>query len=151
VQGDTKLVSLRSQRIFGAEPRACCFYGWRWFYAKASTDGGGEVGDRGVLQGGARRTNRSLAARGSDAPDLHGFRSRVPGVASSAPERPRGARRPDSERRGVEQIVVWVRFSDGEGDGKIKYCSTCPLTRRCCKTISRTLGCVGVQHSPPAA
>src|SRR5205814_8830320 len=72
---------------------------------------------RGVLQGGARRTNRSLAACGSDAPDLHAFRSRVSRVASSAPERRRGTCRRDAERRAGERVAT---FADGEKDRKIK-------------------------------
>src|SRR5439155_25777537 len=85
---------------------------------------------RGVLQGVARRTNRSLAACGSDAPDLHAFQSRVPGVASSAPERRRGTCRRDAERWAGERVAAWGRFSDGERDRKIKARAGWPLSSR---------------------
>src|SRR2546427_195864 len=73
-----------------------------------------------VLPRGARRTNRPQAARGSDAPDLHGPRSRVPGVASPALQLRRGTCRREAERRAGEPVGRQARFSDGEGDSKIK-------------------------------
>jgi hypothetical protein len=58
--------------------------------------------------------------RGSNAPDLHAFRSRLSVVASSAPHRRRVPCRRDAERRAGERVAAWRRFSDGEGERKIK-------------------------------
>jgi hypothetical protein len=52
------------------------------------------------------RTNRSLAARGSDAPGLHTLRSRLSGVASSAPLQRGGPCRRDSEGWAVDRAAA---------------------------------------------
>src|SRR5947208_1525273 len=72
--------------------------------------------------------DRSLAARGSDASELHTLRSRLSGVASRAPQLRRGTCGREAERRAGEPVGRQARLSDGEGDCKIKGRAGCSLS-----------------------